>query len=67
MLLLRGSKGLLAQLNTRELIADDDVAQILSQAHTGFCVWVGDPFHDKESEQFVARYLERAHLSLEKL
>ena len=27
----------------------------------------GDPFHDKESEQFVARYIERAPLSLEKL
>jgi hypothetical protein len=35
--------------------------------HTGFGVWMGDPFHDKESEQFVARYIERAPLSLEKL
>jgi hypothetical protein len=25
------------------------------------------PFHDKESEQFVARYIERAPLSLERL
>ena len=30
-------------------------------------LWLGDPFHDKESEQFVARYIERAPLSLEKL
>jgi hypothetical protein len=67
MLLLRGSERVFAQLHTRELITDDDVAQILSQAHTGFCVWIGDPFHDKESEQFVARYLERALLSFEKL
>jgi hypothetical protein len=44
-----------------------DVVQILSQDHTGFGVWLGDPFHDKESEQFVARYIERAPLSLEKL
>ena len=57
----------LAQLHKRELISDDDVAQILSQDHTGFGVWLGDPFHDKESEQFVARYIERAPLSLEKL
>ena len=57
----------LAQLHKRELITDDDVAQILSQDHTGFGVWLGDPFHDKESEQFVARYIERAPLSLEKL
>ncbi len=27
----------------------------------------GDPFHDKESEQFLALYIERAPLSLEKL
>jgi hypothetical protein len=57
----------LAQLHKRELITDDDVAQILSQDHTGFGVWLGDPFHDKESEQFIARYIERAPLSLEKL
>jgi hypothetical protein len=57
----------LAQLHKRELITDDDVAQILSQEYTGFGVWMGDPFHDKESEQFVARYIERAPLSLEKL
>ena len=43
------------------------MAQILSQEHTGFGVWFGDPFHDKESEQFVARYIERAPLSLEKI
>jgi hypothetical protein len=57
----------LAQLHKRELITDDDVVQILSQDHTGFGVWMGDPFHDKESEQFVARYIELAPLSLEKL
>ena len=57
----------LAPLHKRELITDDDVAQILSQDHTGFGVWMGEPFHDKESEQFVARYIERAPLSLEKL
>ncbi len=57
----------LAQLHKRELISDNDVAQILSQDHTGFGIWMGDPFHDKESEQFVARYIERAPLSLEKL
>jgi hypothetical protein len=34
---------------------------------TGFGVWLGDPFHDTESEQFVARYIERAPLSLKKL
>ncbi len=67
----------LAQLHKLELITDDDVAQILSQDHTGFGVpvlrslgeggWFGDPFHDKESEQFVARCIERAPLSLGKL
>ena len=30
----------LAQLHKRELITDDDVAQILSQDHTGFGVWL---------------------------
>ncbi|MCX6114416.1 MAG: transposase [Proteobacteria bacterium] len=48
-------------------MTDDVVAQILSQDHTRFGVWMGDPLHYKESEQFVARYIERAPLSLEKL
>ena len=52
-------KRVLVQLHKRELITDDIVAQILSQEHSGFGVWMGDPFHDKESEQFVARYIER--------
>jgi len=30
----------LAELHKRELISDDDVAQILSQDHTGFGVWL---------------------------
>lgn len=55
------------QLHKRELITDDIVAQILSQDHSGFGVWMGDPFHDKESEQFVARYIERGPLALDKL
>jgi hypothetical protein len=57
----------LVQLHKRELITDDIVAQILSQDHSGFGVWMGDPFHDKESEQFVARYIERGPLALDKL
>ena len=40
----------LAQLHKRELITDDIVVQILSQEHSGFGVWMGEPFHDKESE-----------------
>ena len=57
----------LARLHQRELISDEDVAQILSQAHTGFSVWVGEPFEDKERTLFVARYIERCSLSQEKL
>ena len=57
----------LIQLHKRDLITDDIVAQILSQEHSGFGVWMGDPFQDKESEQFVARYIERGPLALDKL
>jgi hypothetical protein len=57
----------LALLHKQELITDDVVVQILSQDHTGFSVWMSEPFHDDESERFVARYIERAPLSLEKL
>jgi hypothetical protein len=57
----------LAALHKKELISDDVVAQILSQQHTGFSVWMGDPFQDSESDRFVARYVERGPVSLEKL
>ena len=38
-----------------------------SGEHTGFSVWAGEPFQDEESEKFVARYIERGPVSLEKL
>ena len=46
---------------------DFSILPIVSASYTGLGVWLGDPFHDKESEQFVARFIERAPLSLEKL
>jgi hypothetical protein len=51
----------------QELITDDVMSQILSQEYTGFSVWVGDPFQYEGSEKFVARYVERGPISLEKL
>jgi hypothetical protein len=57
----------LAELVTRGLITDDDVAQILAQEHTGFGAWVGEPFEEANRTKFVARYIERGPISLEKL
>ena len=57
----------LAALRGKDLISDEDAAQILSQKHSGFNVWLGDPFEDSESDKFVARYIERGPISLEKL
>jgi hypothetical protein len=51
----------------QELITDDVMSQILSQTYTGFSVWIGDRFQDEGSEKFVARYVERGPISLEKL
>jgi hypothetical protein len=57
----------LAKLLPRGLITDDDVAQILAQEHSGFGAWVGEPFEEAERTRFVARYIERGPVSLEKL
>ncbi|RIL05870.1 MAG: hypothetical protein DCC75_11330, partial [Proteobacteria bacterium] len=57
----------LAALHAKELVSDQDVAQILSQEHTGFSIWLGERFNDADSERFVARYIERGPISLEKL
>ncbi len=41
-------------------------AQTLSQEHTGFSVWLGEPIEDSESLKFVARNRARGPLSLER-
>ncbi len=66
-LTLSFSDRVLSQLHKKELLSDEVVAQLLSQSHTGFSVWIGEPFEDSESEHFVARYIERGPVSLEKL
>jgi hypothetical protein len=43
------------------------VSEYLSRRRLAEGGWMGDPFHDKESEQFVARYIERGPLALDKL
>lgn len=57
---------MLAKLVTRGLITDDDVAQILAQKHSGFGAWVGEQFEEADRTKFVARYIERGPISLEK-
>ena len=57
----------LSSLHKLELIDDGAIDQILSQEHTGFSVWLGEPFHDSDSKKFVARYIERGPISLQKL
>ncbi len=63
----RFGERVLSGLHKRELITDDIVAQIFSQEHSGFSVWVGDQFQDQDSARFVARYIERGPISLERL
>ena len=63
----RFGERVLTSLQSRNLISDNDVAQVLSQEHTGFSVWLGEAFSDAESARFVARYIERGPISLEKL
>ena len=57
----------LSAMRAKGLLDAEAVVQIQSQEHSGFSVWVGEPFRDKERELFVARYIERGPISLEKL
>jgi len=57
----------LSALHKKELIDDGTVERILSQEYSGFSVWFGEPFQDPDSARFVARYIERGPISLEKL
>jgi hypothetical protein len=57
----------LSRFSKLELISDDVMSQILSQEHSGFSVWIGEPFQDAESKHFVSRYIERGPVSLERL
>ena len=56
----------LAALRKKELISEQDAAQIMSQEHSGFSFWIGESFLDTDRALFVARYIERGPLSLEK-
>jgi hypothetical protein len=49
------TRRVLAGLQAKGLLEAESVAQILSQEHSGFSVWIGDAFADKERELFVAR------------
>jgi len=66
-LLRRFSELCVANFLNQELITESVAAQILSQEHSGFSVWLGEPFKDEESAKFVARYIERGPLALERL
>lgn len=57
----------LAEFVTRGLMTDEVPAQILSQEYSDFDAWVGDSFTEEDRTRFVARYIERGPLSLEKL
>jgi len=57
----------LGKLKVRKLISKEHQEQIRSQEHSGFSVWVGEPFNDENSDKFVARYIERGPVSLERL
>lgn len=57
----------LEALRDEGLITSEDITQILTQEHTGFGAWVGEPFIEPDRTRFVARYIERGPLSLQKL
>ena len=51
---------LLAALKELGLVTESIVAQILSQPHTGFSVWIGEPVPPTDVEQrlFLSRYID---------
>jgi len=54
----------LSAFTMKELITDELMNQLLSQEYTGFSVWVGDAFEDKDSEHFLqAMFLTPMNLS----
>ena len=61
------SELVLSALHKKELVTDSTVMQMLSQKHSGLSVWFGEPFQDSERNHFLACYIERGPLSLEKL
>lgn len=43
----------LSALCKEELLTDEAMSQILSQEHSGFSVWFGEPFDDAEEEHLL--------------
>ena len=50
-----------------ELLDLDSATNIASWEHSGFSAWVGEPFSDEQQRLFVARYLKKHSLSLERI
>ena len=63
------AQNVFALLLKAELITEDVIDQIRSQEHWGFNVWLGEPISTADTEQrlFIARYLKRCPLALDRL
>ena len=63
------SNRVLNALIAEELIDEATAIAIASQEHTGFNAWVSEPIPaaDADKRRFVARYLKRCPISLERL
>ena len=59
----------LSELKAKDLITDTAIAQLLSQSHTGFSAWMGDPIEpgDGERRLFVSRYIDRGPVASSKI
>ena len=63
------AENVFASLLEAGLITEDVIDQIRSQEHWGFNVWCGEPIVPEDTGQrlFIARYLKRAPLALDRL
>ena len=61
------AKKVLREFVRRGVIEESVREQIMSQEHSGFGVWFGEEFSAQSSDYFVARYIERGPVSLERL
>ncbi|NMC61576.1 MAG: transposase, partial [SAR324 cluster bacterium] len=57
----------LSLMHRAGLIDMDRIELINTWEHSGFSVWAGEPIDAKEATKFIARYMDRGPLSLQKL
>ena len=60
-------KNIFEALHTKELLSEDTIVNMATWEHSGFSVFAGEAFNNKDQRLFLARYLKKPPVALSSL